>query len=141
MIRCQTRTSLHGKANRATSPGVSGCGCGNLHSVTVTNMMCAAGSGTSGGRPDSGTNRIVVEAVVRHCHIVAERRPALSTYRGFGDQELSQRRRPACSGPPELRGRHCQLVVENRVDPGSSHVFPDYCHLFADRTPIDTLSK
>jgi hypothetical protein len=37
---------------------------------------------------------------------------------------------------PELWVGHSQLVVENRGDPDSSHVFVDYCHLFVDRTAI-----
>jgi catechol-2,3-dioxygenase len=60
--------------DNTTSAGYLGV-AGDHHYVTVTNMMRAGGQ-----------RNIRRQAGFRHCHIVVERRPALSTYRGIGDQ-------------------------------------------------------
>jgi hypothetical protein len=71
---------------------------GHRHNVTVTNPMCTAGSGRLGGRTDSALSQ-VVEAVVRHCHIVVDA--------ASGTVNLSWIRRPiAVAARPAGAWRH-----------------------------------
>jgi hypothetical protein len=106
------------------------------HYVTVTNLMCrrAAADRAAGRIPHC---RIVVEAVVRRCHIVMA--TAVRHSQLVVESETDSHRCDAgwrLAARLSCRVHHCQLVVENRAFPDSSHVFVDYSHLFVDRTKI-----
>lgn len=77
---------------------------------------------------------------IRHSQAVADGprtiSPVVSDHRGFSRRP----RHPSGRGEPEtsntLQQRHSQIVPENGAESDSSHVFPDYCQLVPDRTPV-----
>jgi hypothetical protein len=90
----------------------------------VTNYTYAAGPWNVRSEAGFRHSHIVMETAVRHSQVVVE-------------SETDSHR---CDAGWGLAARlscgfiNCQLVVENRADPDSSHVFVDYSHLFVDRT-------
>lgn len=97
--------------------------------AVVPNFMCLALGGPGRNRPALSDDRGQHNGPVRHSQEVVEKR------RLEVDIAVSRagRETESCADV------HSQMVVENRAESDSSHVFPDYSQQIADRRRIDRI--